>query len=67
MGEVQDFKAPKWFEIKNNEILSGSKSTTDEKESSLNLESKKFKFRENKNDEFRLIPSNSINIINIKV
>lgn len=63
LGEIQDFNSPNWVEFKNNNTYNINMSATEEIEQSLNLDRKKIKFRKSKNDSFRLIPSDSIDII----
>lgn len=64
MGEVQDFNSPNSVEFKNTNPFTMTMSITEEIERSLYLDRKKIKFRKSKNDKFRLIPSDSIDIIN---
>lgn len=63
LGEVQDFNSPNSVEFKNKNPFNLSMSATEEIEQNLNLDRKKIKFRKSKNDSFRLIPSDSIDII----
>lgn len=63
IGEVQDFNSPNSVEFNNNNPFDITTSPTEELEQNLNLDRKKIKFRKNKNDSFRLIPSDSIDII----
>lgn len=63
LGEVQDFNSPNTVEFKNNNPFNMTMSATEELEQNLNLDRKKIKFRKSKNDAFRLIPSDSIDII----
>jgi hypothetical protein len=58
IGEVQDFSSPNSVEFNG-----AVGSATEEFEQSFNFDRKKIKFRKNKNDSFRLIPSDSIDII----
>ncbi|ESU27053.1 hypothetical protein FLJC2902T_23950 [Flavobacterium limnosediminis JC2902] len=61
VGEVQDFNSPNAVEIDNPFVM--TMSATEELELNLNLDRKKIKFRKSKNDSFRLIPSDSIDVI----
>lgn len=58
LGEVQDFNSPNSVEFNG-----AVGSATEEFEQSFNFDRKKIKFRKSKNDPFRLIPSDSINVI----
>lgn len=58
VGEVQDFSSPNTVEFNG-----AVGSATEEFEQNSNFDRKKIKFRSSKNDAFRLIPSDSIDII----
>ncbi len=63
IGEVQDFNSPNAVEFKNDNPFEITTSATEEIEQKLNLDRKKIKFRKNKNESYRLIPADSIDVI----
>lgn len=63
LGEVQDFNSPNSVEFKFDNPYNMSLSLTEGLEQNLNLDRKKIKYRKSKDDAFKYIPSDSIDII----